>query len=127
MEITTPDGVKYQFGLTVREKTRSINVSGGSGTVNKTAAYETGWFLEKIITPEGGIVNFNYAAAYIKTQQGRYHTEIKPLVNSGSSCTWSEQYGVNYVEYDTYYLNNINTTGINVNFTYEARPDRSPC
>jgi YD repeat-containing protein len=130
VEITSPEGIRYEFGASIKEKTRNINIGGGNGSVSKSAFYETAWFLERIVTPEGGIVNFNYQALEIKTTQGRWQTVIVAPTYTATECTsincqGSEQSGLNAIEYSTYAIKNINTDGINIDFIYGNRPDAS--
>jgi hypothetical protein len=132
-EITSPDGIKYTFGSLSRETTRNINIQGGvSGNVIKSAAYETSWFLDRVLTPEGGIIDFNYTSIDIKTQTGKYQTLIKPLrINPvcfdqiAARCNYSESSGTNLIEYTTKILQSITTENVSVNFFYENRPDIS--
>lgn len=130
--ITTPDGVVYTFGTAHVEKTRNINIGGGKGgLVSKGAFYETAWFLESIKSPEGGTVTFNYSFLGIRSTLGPYQTLIKPIaadLGCGFNCstTYSDQKGVNIIDYDTYCLSSIQTsTGITASLGYESRPDLS--
>lgn len=128
VEIITPDGVKYIFGLTTVEKTRNISIGGGeTGYVNKAKYYETAWFLDKIITPEGRGIDFNYSPVTLYARTGLFQTMIKPLIGDyfceTGDCTFTSQSGINAIDYDTHYLTSIVSDGINVAFTYENRPD----
>lgn len=130
VEIITGDGVKYEFGLYTREKTSTINIGGGpQGSVTKVAAYETAWFLEKIITPEGGTIMYSYAPLHTKAFTGKYQTMIKPIVGAyacaAGDCGYSESSGINAIEYDTQVLTQIVADNVNVSLSYEDRPDGS--
>jgi hypothetical protein len=130
VEITASDGVKYRFGFPTIEKTRIINISGGaSGTISKNAFYETGWFLDKIITPEGRTIDFNYSTLVLAARTGIYESVIKPIVG-GTACQTGDceqapppSQGINAIDYDTHYLTSIVSDGINISFSYEDRPD----
>jgi hypothetical protein len=131
IQITTADGVLFKFGISTKEKTKSISIGGGpTGTVTKTAAYETAWFLDQVVTQEGRLIDFNYSAILIRTRQGSYQTMIKPMIMETVCGEYvsppSPQTGINAIEYDSYYLTGINADNtIFVNFTYENRPDSS--
>lgn len=132
-EITAPDGIKYTFGSLSKETTRSINIQGGAtGNVIKNAAFETSWFLDRVNTPEGGVIDFNYSSVDIVTQTGKYQTLIKPLIvnplcpdQPGVKCNYSESSGTNVIEYTTKILESIISENVTVNFFYENRPDVS--
>ena len=130
--IWTSDGTRYDFGgSSIKEKTRSITVSG---TVNKQAFYEMAWFLTKITTPKGEVINFFYSPITIRTKQGNFQTVIKPSMPQGGeacmdgqlTCQPSDNKGLTILDYDTYYLSSISAgNGINIDFIYEQRPDLS--
>ncbi len=132
-EITSADGIRYLFGLQAKETTRSINIQGGtSGKVIKNAAYETSWFLDKVLTPEGGEINFNYSSVDIVNQTGKYQTLIKPILPISScpgqeaiKCSYSESSGTNVIEYRSRIIESIFTDDVHIDFTYENRPDIS--
>ncbi|HSC54262.1 MAG TPA: hypothetical protein VLC98_11590 [Phnomibacter sp.] len=128
--ITAPDGTIYEFGLTSKEKTHTIDIgAGATGKLYKVAAYETAWFLEKITTLEGFVVDFTYQSMHTRAETGRYETFIKPLVGysacTSGDCQFTESSGINSIEYDTQLLLGISSNSASVSFTYENRPDLS--
>lgn len=125
INLTTPDGVKYQFG-SAYEITTSCNIMQFNAykLVTKTA-----FFLDRIDLPNGDYINFNY-------------TSISNFVNTGTTQTaqFSQSFGncgncMSYntyttqqdrVDYNTRLLNSIvASNGLTVNFTYEPIPDLS--
>lgn len=130
IDITTPDGIRYEFGYTIKEKTKEVDIIGGTfGNLIKSVSYETAWFLEKIITPEGGIVDLSYKPVSISVAHSPYQTLIKPYnsgtVCDGTPCAYSEQTGINTLQYNTYYVTRVTTSGITVDFSYEDIPGSS--
>ena len=132
VDIRTPDGILYKFGYSTKEETRNISISGGGGgVVSKTGFFETAWFLDQIVTPEGSTISFNYDSVTIRTTQGPYQTLIKPAsppaqynCNFNCSSTYAEQTGVNQIDYKTYRLTSISTSkGMIVSFVNEIRPN----
>ncbi len=128
--ITTADGTKYEFGLFNKEKTKTISVGGGqTGSINKTAFYETAWFLDRITTLEGEIIDFNYQTLETFAQTGRYQTFIKPIIGAtactSGDCQYSENSGINLISYQTKLLLGFSSGSESVQFSYENRPDGS--
>jgi|GEM_PF-2529038 len=132
--ITTADGVMYFFGENnTVEKTREINLNKDSGPISKKS--KTSWFLTRVVTPEGQTINFNYSPIFIKTRMGpvqfvdleKVGHVADPINDNCKIC--KERFGVvktNAIDYDTQYLTGISTsTGQQVTFTYEQRPDPS--
>jgi hypothetical protein len=132
--VTAPGGTKYYFGTNNNvEKTRDF-LTNGTGRWNKVKT--TSWFLTKIETLEGDVINFNYEDIYIKTHQGASQSVILRAIGSGSSSPYLECDAlcdtrwsfpqVNAVDYDTKYLSSITTSsGQQVYFLYQDRPDAS--
>lgn len=131
--IYTPDGTRYDFGgYGATEKTRSITVSG---VATKQAFIEMAWFLTKITTNNGEIINFNYMPIFIRTKQANFETVTKPsmpvasasyCINGNITCASlaTDNKGVSLLDYDTYYLKSITASNsINVSFSYDLRPD----
>lgn len=134
VDIRTPDGILYKFGYSTKEETRDISISGGGGgIISKTGYFETAWFLDQVVTPEGSTISFAYSRDSIRTIQGVYQTMIKPVTptqqyncNFNCSDAYSEQTGVNQINYITHRLTSITTSdGVSVNFVNELRPDAS--
>lgn len=130
--IITPDGTRYDFGgYGATEKTRSITVSG---VATKQAYFEMAWFLTKITTNKGEVINFTYSPIFIRTKQGNFQTVTKPSMPVASqNCTTgalscsslaTDNKGVSLLDYDTYYLSSISATNsVNIAFSYDLRPD----
>lgn len=127
--ITDGNGIKYYFGENgAIEQTREVVLSG---TSPKYKIQKTGWFLTRIVSPEGYSVNYSYNPIYFKTNQGPSQFVI--LQSDGyieSPCnkcepTWQPvQYTL--IDYDSQYLTSITTSkGQGVSFQYEQRPDDS--
>ncbi|HEY0059012.1 MAG TPA: hypothetical protein VGB56_07735, partial [Flavisolibacter sp.] len=109
--VTTTQGIKYYFGNNnTVEKTRDFLING-SGRWNKMKT--TTWFLTKIESLEGDVINFNYEDIFIKTIQGASQSVILNKVGAGTGAVeeceslcdpaWMEP-SINRVDYDTKYL-----------------------
>ncbi|RYY49994.1 MAG: hypothetical protein EOO06_05310 [Chitinophagaceae bacterium] len=134
--LTSGDGTVYEFGKNgALEKTRDVKTNG---TTRTHKVKTTAWFLTKITSQQGDIINFNYTPIYIKTALGPNQSVILkttdvgyPGAPSGSDCPslcqgqWSSVQQ-SKVDYDTHYLSSITSSnGQQVYFVYANRPDLS--
>jgi len=131
IEIYTPDGVKYEFGITSKEKTKQVTTQDAGSTVTTTKSYvtETAWFLDRIVTTENQEINLYYSSIINTAVTGNTQQMIKPFYSStacnGSPCPYSITTSTNFTKYDSYYLNKIACTAEVVDLYYENRPDNS--
>jgi hypothetical protein len=125
--ITSADGIAYHFFSSDIEQTTDVKTNA-KDRLNLTKT--TGWFLSKIVSPEGDEVVFNYAAIATKTIQGSYQSVVLKSTApvSPQECNFCEEQwagvGLNRVNYNTKYLTSIvSSNGQTVEFSYIARPE----
>lgn len=126
--LLTPDGVKYEFNAV--EKTTDVNMARYSPYNNTTI---TAFFLTKVELPTGETILFNYTAINTTVETGRADVLTVNGQTSGTGdCTSCGTGGTLFttntdrVSYNTRYLSSItSSTGLSINFTYQARPDLS--
>lgn len=127
INLTTPDGVKYQFGSNY-EKTTDLSIAQFTSykLVTKTA-----FFLDNITLPTGESVTFNYSPIATSSSVGFTQTlQISNYAGGANceDCTTRNSYTTNEdrVSYATRYLTGItSSTGLTVNLEYSLRPDLS--
>ncbi len=131
IEIYTPDGVKYEFGTTSKEKTRQVTTQDAGSTVTTTKGYvtETAWFLDRVVTTENQIISFYYTPIINTAVTGNSQQMVKPNYSStachGAPCSNSITTSTNFTQYDSYYVNKIACSAEVVDLYYENRPDNS--
>ncbi|MCP9749779.1 hypothetical protein EGI32_02195 [Ferruginibacter sp. HRS2-29] len=135
--LTDGRGTRYIFGdaATSPNSFEEYTVSyttNGIGRNNK--ASQTGWFLRKVETPEGDLINFSYLPVTIETIQGPSQSMIvtpsagnsyNAICNAGNPCVgrWTAPM-MNEVKYTTSYLTGITTSsGLMLSLTYSSRGD----
>ncbi|MBS1506685.1 MAG: hypothetical protein JSS79_08570 [Bacteroidetes bacterium] len=119
--ITTPEGIRYQFGANY-EISSDITMARFSFYNN---VIRTSFFLDRIDLPTGEYINFNYTQINILVATGINQSASFSTPSGTETC--QPCYSINsystsedHVGYNTRYLNNIITsTGLSINFNYE--------
>jgi hypothetical protein len=132
--ITNTNGVKYFFGgNTATEQTVTHTNSGQYLT--SVQLVKTGFFLTRILAPNGDEVNLNYTAITINTKPSVNYSitnvnnngnSINCVAGIGSCDPYFSQFSssLSTVGYNTFYLSSVSATnGATVSFGYESRPD----
>jgi len=129
--LTTANGTKYYFGQETEQSTDAKINNLDRSPSPKT----TGWLIQKIVSPEGDCIAFNYESIHTKafmgpTQSVSLLKKLPPYSNYGT-CNACGQGSIgsiyyNKVEYDTKYLSSIYTSNKTfVYFFYQSRGDES--
>lgn len=141
-EITMADGTRYDFKVT--EKSESWHGNGHNApeadsniafSGNNGDSFVSAWYLVKITSVKGTVINFNYDVdANLNTSYGskspifrsetmeRYLSGTQSSCQSNSPVTWTST--ANY--YSHTYLKSISFYGDSVKFSTSARTDIRP-
>lgn len=133
--ITATDGSKYYFGelqnaVNVVEKTTEIRANSKD---TKYKVMTTTWFLTRIVSAQGDVIQFNYTAKAIQTKQGAFQQVVLNNQNYSPGplecnlCTAPPIPTVDYnrIHYNSYYLSSITAGHVTASFTYENRGDQT--
>ncbi len=118
--ITTPDGTLYSFDETESTSSVALVTAGDGGTqFNPSENYNSAWYLDQIVSPNGNIVNFSYNT-YTGANYDRRDYEER-VSGWGSQYTRIETYD----NHNFKLLSSISGGDETISFTVGSRTDFS--
>ncbi len=133
--VTATDGSKYYFGgfrngAFLVERTDEVKANSKE---SKHKIMTTTWFLDKIVSPQGDVIRFDYAVKEVKAKLGAFQqvtfNAVGYLPNPDCDfCTVPltiPSSEVNQIIYDSYYLTGISAGDVYVTFSYSGRGDNT--